>query len=194
MLPSGNDASVAFAECFGERLANDKDKEAKLNSHDCFIAAMNRKAAELGMTSSHFNNPNGLPSAGHETTARDLAKLAHAAFQLPKFREVVGTPRHGYKLDSVAGYQRNIEWKNTNQLLKTEGYDGIKTGTTNAAGNCIVSTGERDGRRLMVVVLGAPSTEGRYADSKNLYRWAWTNLLKMSPDNTKTASSNPKAE
>jgi D-alanyl-D-alanine carboxypeptidase (penicillin-binding protein 5/6) len=189
MLPSGNDAAVAFAEYFGDRLAEDKDKEAKLSSHDCFIAAMNRKAAELGMKSTHFNNPNGLPSAGHVTTARDLAKLGYAAFQLPKFREVVGTPRHGYKLDSVAGYQRNIEWKNTNQLLKTEGYDGIKTGTTGAAGNCIVSTGERDGRRLLVVVLGAPSTEGRYADSKNLYRWGWTNLLKMHPESTKTASS-----
>lgn len=179
MLPSGNDASVAFAEHFGARLADEKDKAAKLDSYDCFISAMNRKAAELGMKSTHFNNPHGLPSDGHQTTARDLARLAFTAFQVPEFKKVVGTPRHGYTLDSVTGYRRNIEWRNTNQLLKIEGYDGIKTGTTGAAGACVVSTGERNGRRLMVVVLGATSTEGRYADSRNLYRWAWKELVKV---------------
>ncbi|MFO0788582.1 MAG: serine hydrolase [Pirellulales bacterium] len=193
MLPSGNDAAVAFAEFFGDRLATDEDKAAKLDPHDCFVAAMNRKAAELGMTSTHFNNPNGLPSAGHETTAHDLARLAFAAFKVPKFREVVKTTQHGYTLDSVAGYQRNIVWKNTNQLLRTEGYDGIKTGTTGAAGNCIVSTGERAGHRIIVVVLGAPSTEGRYADSRNLYRWAWKDLLKIDSQAAKTATSVSKA-
>ena len=103
------------------------------------------------------------------------------------------TPQHGYTLDSVAGYQRNILWRNTNQLLRTEGYDGIKTGTTNAAGNCIVSTGERDGRRIIVVVLGAPSTEGRYADSRNLYRWAWKDLLKIEGDSAKASNNVSKA-
>ena len=65
------------------------------------------------------------------------------------------TPQHGYTLGSVSGYQRNIVWRNTNQLLGTEGYDGIKTGTTGAAGCCLVSTGERSGRRIVTVVLGA---------------------------------------
>jgi D-alanyl-D-alanine carboxypeptidase (penicillin-binding protein 5/6) len=192
MLPSGNDATVAFAEHFGSRLATEKEKDAKLSSYDCFISAMNRKAAELGMKSTHFNNPHGLPSAGHQTTARDLAHLAFVAYQLPEFKKVVNTPRHGYTLDSVTGYKRNIEWKNTNQLLKIEGYDGIKTGTTGAAGNCIVSTAERNGRRLIIAVLGAPSTEGRYADTRNLYRWAWKDLVKLG-DGAKTASVNSKA-
>ena len=186
MLPSGNDATVAFAEHFGNRLAGEKDKEAKLSSYECFISAMNRKAAELGMKSTHFNNPHGLPSAGHQTTARDLAKLAFVAFQLPEFKKVVGTPQHGYTLDSVTGYKRNIEWKNTNQLLKVEGYDGIKTGTTGAAGSCLVSTGERDGRRLIVSILGSTSTESRYADARNLYRWAWKDLLKLGSGNQST--------
>lgn len=194
MLPSGNDATVAFAEHFGDRLADDKDKVAHLDAYDSFVSAMNRKAAELGMKSTHFNNPNGLPSAGHLTTARDLARLAYVAFQVPEFRKVVGTAQHGYTLDSISGYKRNIVWHNTNQLLRIKGYDGIKTGTTNAAGCCVVSTGERNGRRLIVVVLGAPSTPGRYADSRNLYRWAWTHLLKMQPDTAKTASSISKAK
>src|SRR6478609_9361957 len=121
MLPSGNDAAVAFAEHFGDRLADEKDKKSKLSSYDCFVSAMNRKAAELGMKSTHFNNTHGLPSKGHQTTARDLARLAFVAFQMPEFRKVVGTAKHGYTLDSVTGYKRNIEWRNTNQLLKIQG-------------------------------------------------------------------------
>jgi serine-type D-Ala-D-Ala carboxypeptidase (penicillin-binding protein 5/6) len=189
MLPSGNDATVAFAEHFGRRLADEKDKEAHRDAYDSFISAMNRKAKELGMTRTHFNNPNGLPSPGHLTTARDLARLAYVAFQVPEFRKVVGTVRHGYTLDSVTGYKRNIEWHNTNQLLKIQGYDGIKTGTTNAAGDCLVSTGTRDGHRLIIAVLGATSTEGRYVDSRNLYRWAWTHLEKLGGPDTKTAKA-----
>jgi len=92
---------------------------------------------------------------------------------------VVATPQYGTTLGSVSGYQRNIVWRSTNQLLRIEGYDGIKTGTTGAAGNCLVSTGERDGRRLFVVVLGATSTEARYTDTRNLFRWAWRDLLKL---------------
>src|SRR3954462_13726700 len=191
MLPSGNDAAVAFAEHFGERLATEKEKKAGLDPHDCFIATMNRTAAELGMKHTHFNNPNGLPSAGHQTTARDLAHLAYVAFQLSEFRKVVGTVRHGYTLDSVTGYKRNIEWRNTNQLLKIDGYDGIKTGTTGAAGSCIVSTGERNGRRLIIAVLGSTSTESRYADTRNLYRWAWKDLVKIG--DAKTAKTISKA-
>ena len=85
----------------------------------------------------------------------------------------MATPQHGYTLDSVTGYQRNIEWKNTNQLLRTEGYDGIKTGTTGAAGSCLVSTGERDGRRLIVV--GARLD----VDAKPLHRYAKSVSLGM---------------
>jgi D-alanyl-D-alanine carboxypeptidase (penicillin-binding protein 5/6) len=193
MLPSGNDASVSFAEHFGERLA-DKTAEGgdAVSAYDSFIAAMNRKADELGMKNSHFNNPHGLPSAGHQTTARDLAHLAFEAFRLPGFRKLVSTPQHGYTVDSVTGYKRNIVWRNTNQLLRTEGYDGIKTGTTGAAGSCLVSTAERDGRRLIVVVLGSTSTDARYTDTRNLFRWAWKDLL-QSGSNGQSAATVSKA-
>lgn len=172
LLPSGNDASVAFAEHFGKRLTPDAE-----NSYDGFIAAMNRKAKEIGMTKSGFKNPHGLTAEGHQLTATDIAKLASLAFKQPTFRNVVGTPQRGTTVDSVSGYKRNVLWKTTNQLLKTDGYDGIKTGTTGAAGSCLVSTGTRDGKRLIIVVLGATSTESRYADTRNLYRWAWNNLV-----------------
>jgi D-alanyl-D-alanine carboxypeptidase (penicillin-binding protein 5/6) len=189
MLPSGNDASVSFAEHFGERLAVEtNDGGDTVSPYDIFVAAMNRKAGELGMSTTHFKNPHGLPSAGHHTTARDLGKLAFEAYQQPRFRELVSKPQHGYTVDSVTGYKRNIVWRNTNQLLRTEGYDGIKTGTTGAAGSCLVSTAQRDGQRLIVVVLGSTSTDARYTDTRNLFRWAWKDLLKTGvngrPDNS----------
>jgi D-alanyl-D-alanine carboxypeptidase (penicillin-binding protein 5/6) len=146
------------------------------------------------MNSTRFNNPHGLPSAGHQTTARDLATLAFTAFKQPLFRKIVSTPQYGTTVSSVTGYQRNIVWKSTNQLLRIEGYDGIKTGTTGAAGACLVSTGERGGRRLIVAVLGSTSTESRYIDTRNLFRWAWKDLLKLKSESAKPAPSVSNAE
>ncbi|HEX2476085.1 MAG TPA: serine hydrolase [Lacipirellulaceae bacterium] len=184
MLPSGNDASVALAEHFGARYGatHGGPEHEKTDSYDQFIKQMNDLAGSLGMNSTHFENPNGLPSESHKTTARDLASLAHQAFCVPLFRKIVSTPQHGTTVDSVSGYQRNVVWRNTNQLLKIEGYDGIKTGTTGAAGNCLVSTAERGGRRLIVVVLGSTSTDSRYTDTRNLFRWAWNHLAKTDGD------------
>jgi D-alanyl-D-alanine carboxypeptidase (penicillin-binding protein 5/6) len=76
-------------------------------------------------------------------------------------------------LTGAGGYQRNVVWRNTNRLLGIEGYVGIKTGTTGAAGACLVSTGNRRDDRLLVVVLGSKSSDARYVDTRNLYRWAW---------------------
>jgi D-alanyl-D-alanine carboxypeptidase (penicillin-binding protein 5/6) len=195
LLPSGNDASVALAEHFGQRLADKTGGNGEpVDPYDAFIQAMNRKAKEIGMRATRFNNPHGLPSAEHQTTARNLATLAFAALKQPLFKKVVSTPQHGTTVDSVTGYQRNVVWKSTNQLLRIKGYDGIKTGTTGAAGACLVSTGERDGRRLIVVVLGATSTESRYTDTRNLFRWAWKELLGINDGQEEPTSTVSKAE
>ena len=71
------------------------------------------------------------------------------------------------------GHTRNVAWTNTNRLLEIEGYDGVKTGTTNAAGNCLVASGRRGDVHLIVVILGSSAADGRYADARNLFRWAW---------------------
>jgi D-alanyl-D-alanine carboxypeptidase (penicillin-binding protein 5/6) len=190
MLPSGNDASVSFAEHFGKRLSSEQEAGGdEVSAYDSFIAAMNRKADELGMKSTHFKNPHGLPSEGHQTTARDLAHLAYEAYKLPGIRTLVSTPQRGYTVDSVTGYKRNIVWKNTNQLLRIEGYDGIKTGTTAAAGSCLVSTAERNGHRLIVAVLGSTSSDARYTDTRNLYRWAWRDLVQPGDDDSAEGDS-----
>ena len=194
MLPSGNDASVALAEHFGARYgATDGGTDhEKIDSYDHFIQQMNDVAKEIGLQSTHFNNPHGLPSDDHKTTARDLATLAHQALRVPLFRKIVSTPQHGTTVDSVSGYKRNVVWRNTNQLLKIDGYDGVKTGTTGAAGNCLVSTAQRGGRRLIVVVLGSTSTDSRYTDTRNLFRWAWKDLIKidrpMEPESEKAGN------
>ncbi|TWT87238.1 D-alanyl-D-alanine carboxypeptidase DacB precursor [Pseudobythopirellula maris] len=175
MLPSGNDASVAIAEHLGDRLAPEGfDPEAP--AYDKFVAAMNAKAAELGMKDTGYKNTHGLTDDGHVTTAADMLLIAKEAWSYPLMRKVVGTRVHGCTLSSVDGYQRNVIWKNSNRLLGFEGFDGLKTGTTTPAGACLVSTGERDGRRLFVVTLGSASTASRYVDSRNLYRWAWSQL------------------
>jgi D-alanyl-D-alanine carboxypeptidase (penicillin-binding protein 5/6) len=137
---------------------------------------MNDTAKQLKMDKSHFCNPNGLPEEGHQSSAGDLLKLSHAAMQQPLFRKYVSTPQHGCTVTGAEGYKRNLFWKNTNRLLGTEGYGGIKTGTTNAAGACLVSQATRGDQSLIIVVLGAPSSDGRYIDSRNLYRWAWQQL------------------
>lgn len=171
LLPSGNDASVAFAESLGDRIGSQGS-----SNYDRFVAAMNDKAQQLGMTKTHYANTHGLTDPTHLTTANDLFKLASAAMKFPLFAQIVATPIHGATVRGDAGYRRNVVWKNSNRLLKIAGYQGIKTGTTNAAGSCLVSQATRNDKTLIVVVLGSAATDSRYVDSRNLYRYAWQQL------------------
>ena len=172
MLPSGNDASVALAEHFGSRFDpaegnGDDDALAR------FVAEMNRRAASLGMKQTHYANPHGLTAAGHKSTAADQVTLAHHVLANPLLAKIVSTRQHGTRVTGAGGYRRNILWKNTNRLLAIDGYDGVKTGTTEAAGACLVARGTREGDSLIVVVLGSANSDARYVDSRNLFRWAW---------------------
>ncbi|MCA9186865.1 MAG: serine hydrolase [Pirellulaceae bacterium] len=184
LLPSGNDASVALGEHLGVRLvhvgggSSPQDAGGPADPLDAFIARMNAVAKELGMRNTRYRNTHGLTDEDHQTTAADMLKLTAAAMKDPLFAEVVQTRQRGATVTGESGYQRNVLWKNTNRLLGTEGYQGVKTGTTNAAGACLVSCGQKDGRHLIVVVLGAANSDARYADSRNLYRWAWQQLAK----------------
>jgi D-alanyl-D-alanine carboxypeptidase (penicillin-binding protein 5/6) len=126
------------------------------------------------MADTHYENPHGLTAKEHKSSARDQLKLASAALQLPLLRKVISTRQHGTKLIGKSGYERNVVWKNTNRLLGIDGYLGVKTGTTDAAGACLIACGERDGRELIVVVLGSTSSDARYVDARNLFRWAWS--------------------
>ncbi len=177
LLPSGNDASVALAEHFGGQLGTTADATADAPSnpdaYTRFVDAMNRTAADLHLTETRFTNTHGLTDEGHHSSAQDLMTLAWQALKNPLLRSYVNTIQRGCTVTGPGGYQRNLHWKNSNRLLRIEGYDGVKTGTTSAAGSCLVSRGDHDGDSLIVVVLGSTSTEARYADTRNLYRWAF---------------------
>ncbi len=168
LLPSGNDAAVALAEHFGTRFG----KAADGNAEKRFVAEMNRRARSLGLKELAYRDPHGL-SRENVSSARDLAALALEALKDERFRKYVSTRQHDYEVTTPDGGKRKVTWTNTNQLLGIEGYDGVKTGTTTPAGACLVATGSRGGDRLVVVILGASSAEGRYVDARNLFRWAW---------------------
>lgn len=178
MLPSGNDASVAFAEHFGgqQALLAKAFPEAQWTSqsdHDRFVEAMNHLASRLEMKHTRFVNPHGLTEPDHAASATDLAKLAVAAIKRPVLQKVVATPQYGVTVTGNSGYQRNLAWYNTNRLLKIDGYQGVKTGTTGAAGACLIAKGSRGEKSRIVVVLGSASSDSRYADTRNLFRWSW---------------------
>lgn len=176
LLPSGNDASVALAEHFGRKFAKSDAKLDNAQSFERFIEEMNSTATELKMLQSHFVNPHGLTDKAHLATASDLARLARAALNVPLFRDYVTCRQHGCEVTGPGGYKRNLKWENTNRLLGIEGYTGLKTGTTDAAGACLVSSSQREGRELIVVVLNASNSDARYVDARNLHAYGWRKL------------------
>ena len=190
LLPSGNDASVALAEHVGSRAAAQTGVAPVPDDPlEAFVAAMNRRAETLELGQTRFANPHGITAPGHQTSARALATLSHTALCDARFADYVSHRIRGCQVQGPGGYRRNLRWTNTNRLLATEGYRGVKTGTTRAAGACLVSQGSRDGRSLLVVVLGSSSSDARYADTRNLFRWAWQQLQTAGTPQTESTSN-----
>lgn len=169
LLPSGNDAAVALAEHFGPRLQ--EGEPAKEDAVKLFVAEMNRQAKSLKLAETKYLDPNGL--ARNEASARDLAVLTWTAMQNKQFREYVKTREHEYEVLTAGDTKRRVTWKNTNRLLEDASCDGVKTGTTNAAGACLVVSSHQGADHLIVVVLGSTGGDGRYEDARKLLRWAW---------------------
>jgi D-alanyl-D-alanine carboxypeptidase (penicillin-binding protein 5/6) len=147
VISSGNDASVAIAEGLA-------------GSEDAFADLMNQQATRLGLANTHFVNSHGLPHPEHYTTARDLATLSRA---------MIADHPQDYAVYAQTHYSYNsIRQMNRNELLGEPGVDGIKTGHTEEAGYCLVSSAERDGMRLVAVVLGTASRAARTEESRKL--------------------------
>ena len=148
VVQSGNDACVALAE-------------AVAGSEEAFVEAMNREAQRLGMKNTHFANSTGLPHPQHYSTAQDLALLAAAVIR--------DFPEH-YPLYSQRQFRYgNVTQMNRNRLLWSDPtVDGMKTGYTENAGYCLVSSAQRGERRLISVVLGTASESARAAESQKL--------------------------
>jgi len=162
VVQSGNDATVALAECVG-------------GSVDRFVQMMNDQARALGMKATAYKNPEGLSAPGHLTTARDLATLAQRL--LRDFPQEVGY--YAIKKYHYPGTPVSNENNRNALLLRDPTVDGLKTGHTDAAGFCLVATAKRDfpnvgGRRLLSVVLGAASESARANESQKLLNWGYT--------------------
>ncbi|MFZ5648200.1 MAG: D-alanyl-D-alanine carboxypeptidase family protein [Bacillota bacterium] len=155
LMRSGNDACVAIADHIAGR-------------EEIFVGWMNLKARMLGLKNTNFSNTNGLPHKEHLSSAYDLAVITRHALKNPVFNSIVASRK--YSISSPVGQRRRLS--NTNEMLwKYPGADGVKTGTTNAAGRCLVSSASREGRRLISVVL---HSDDRYADSIKLLDYGFT--------------------
>jgi D-alanyl-D-alanine carboxypeptidase (penicillin-binding protein 5/6) len=160
IVQSGNDASVALAE-------------AVSGSEDAFVVLMNREAERMGLKATHFANSHGLPSPQNYSTARDLATLAG--------RMIIDFPDL-YKIYSTKSFTYNkITQPNRNRLLWLDPtVDGMKTGHTQSAGYCLISTAKRPNgngdRRLISVVLGTTSDQVRAQESQKLLNWGFLNF------------------
>lgn len=157
LVYSANDAAEAFAQSFA-------------GGRDAFIAAMNEKAKELNLTHTSFKNPTGLDGNGHFTTARDLIRVSEVAMRNSRFAKIVAT-----KEKTVKNIGGNIIHKlfNINELLgKVKGVLGVKTGWTENARENLVTYIERDGKKVMIALLGS---QDRFGETTELIDWVFTN-------------------
>lgn len=121
-------------------------------SVSAFADAMNARVRRLGGNDSNFVNPNGLPAQGQYSTARDMARVARAAYHSSAIREMVSTKYYTFRFSSG----RTLSLRNTNRVLRTYSFcNGMKTGYTNASGHCLISSGSYNGRDVIAVVLGS---------------------------------------
>jgi len=169
LIPSGNDAATVIAHAEGAKLPD----AATLGPVNAFVARMNAVGVERGLTGTTAVNPSGLDAPGMVSTARDLARLADLVLADPILAPIVRTPEA--TIPSAFG---TYPVKNTNELLGMPGVIGVKTGTTDEAGQNLILAVAENNHRLIIVVLG--STD-RYADARALLAyaraaWSWVAL------------------
>ena len=166
LLKSGNDAAYVIAAQLGQMMDPSVSGQAAI---DLYCRRMTEKAAELGCTNTTFLNPDGIDKAGHQTTANDLLKISLYALEQPFIAKTVATNQITTTL--VSGQTKT--WANSNKLLPGGAYAyagacGMKTGTTDGAGNCLISCATRDGRTILCILLGAEKDSIRYNETIEL--------------------------
>nr|WP_232016519.1 D-alanyl-D-alanine carboxypeptidase family protein [Paenibacillus baekrokdamisoli] len=163
-MASGNDASVAMAE----KIAGTETE---------FVSMMNKRAEELGLKNTHFNNCNGLPSANHYSSAHDIAVMSR---ELLKHSEI--TKYTGVYQDYLRKSSEKPFWLvNTNKLVRFySGADGLKTGFTAEAKFCLTATARRDNLRIIAVVMGEPNTKTRNAEVSQMFDFSFAQYMNHS--------------
>ncbi len=153
IVQSGNDASVALAEHIA-------------GSEETFAALMNQYAAELGMVNTHYTNAAGLPHPEHYSSAADTARLVRALIQ--RF-----PPFYGYYSERSFTWNDIQQYNRNRMLWQDPSVDGVKTGYTESAGYCLATSGERDGMRLISVILGADTPAARVQQTKAMLNYGY---------------------
>ncbi len=154
LIYSANDAAEVLAQTYGR---------------ENFIAAMNTKAKALHLDNTHFSNPTGLDGNSHSSTARDMVRLAEFAMRNPLFVEIVGT-KEKIVTDKTGKIVHRL--KNVNELLGENGVVGVKTGWTENARENLVTDIQRDGRRIIIAILGS---QDRFGETRELIDWLFAN-------------------
>ena len=182
LVPSGNDAAQALAETVGAQMI-EADPTLGEDPVAAFVSVMNKKASEIGCENTVYENPHGLDDgeyAGNlHSTAADQAKVARYAMTYDAIRNIVagGSTTIAVQRD---GKKTNIELETTDELLEMYDYAiGIKTGTTDLAGPSFMGAANKDGRELYAVVLGSTDEYQRFADTKNLFNWAYDHVREL---------------
>ncbi|WP_304425928.1 D-alanyl-D-alanine carboxypeptidase family protein [uncultured Adlercreutzia sp.] len=178
MVSSGNDAAIAIASTVGETLKTSEGQSA----NEAFVAAMNAKAAELGMTETLFANPHGLDIGEYDnemySCARDVALMCAKAMENETFRSIVAKETAQITVKHADGTPMVIDLTSTDILLGTyEGACGVKTGYTEAAGNSFAGACNRGDGDLYAIVLGSPSESARFEDAEALFNWVYDNRV-----------------
>lgn len=157
-IASGNDAVVALSE----RIAGSKEE---------FVSMMNKRAKELGLTDTNFKNPHGLDDANHYSSAYDMSLIAKELVKHPKVLEFSSI----YEDYLRKGTEREIWLVNTNKLVRFyEGVDGLKTGYTKEAGYCLTATAEKNGMRIITVVMGEEDSKTRNKETTEMLNYAFS--------------------
>ncbi len=170
LLPSGNDASYLLAAAAAAAITGDEDMEPTA-AVECFVEEMNRQARVLGMTGSHFTNPDGYHDDDHYTSYQDLVIIGKLALENETIRQSAGTS----ELAATCVSGEVMLWQNTNALLNPRSpyyckyATGLKTGYTKKAGNCLLSSFEYNGQQWLVGVFGSPEYEDRMADALQVF-------------------------
>ena len=163
MTVSGCDATIAVAETVTPSQAD-------------FVAKMNEKAAALGCTNTHFANPHGLPDSDHYSTARDMATMAAYGMKLPEFRDMVSHSE--YDMPYINGGSKHCTTTNYFLTSGFPGANGIKTGTTNAGGPCLVASATQDGRTVIASIM---NSDDRFGDAQKLMSYGFSVLKPVEP-------------
>ena len=172
IIPSGNDAAYIIAVGAGRAIAGDSNLPAR-DAFNTFMEEMNRQAQLLGLSGTHFVNPDGMNAQDHYTTLRDLLTIAKLALNTPVILDAAQTQT----MRAVFVSGEWVQWTNSNSLLNPNNAEfycedafGLKTGSTSSAGKCLLSAFRREDRMIIICVMGCSTDADRYRDTLALYQ------------------------